>query len=319
MRKTTIWLIIATSLVLLGCILFGGVMMGLQWDFFRLSTKKYETNTYAISDAFSDISVETDTADIVFAMSDDDKCRVECHEEANAKHFVAVEDNTLVVRLMDERSWRDHIGINFDAPKITVYLPKAEYTSLRIRESTGDITIQNGFTFAEVTISLTTGDVAYFASASGEIRIQTSTGDIRVENIAAGALNLSVSTGKVTVSQVSCQGDVTVGVSTGKVKLAYLGCKNLTSTGNTGDISLQNVVAAETFSIERSTGDVRLDSVDAAEIFIQTDTGDVSGTLRTAKVFVAKTDTGRVDVPQTTTGGRCEIITGTGDIKMEIR
>ncbi len=35
-------------------------------------------------------------------------------------------------------------------------------------------------------------------------------------------------------------------------------------------------------------------------------------------VRTAETSTGDVDVPQTTTGGRCEIETGTGDIAMEI-
>lgn len=320
MRKTTkVWLIIAASLVLIGCILFVGIMSALRWDFKKLSTVEYETNTYEINETFDDISINTDTADIVFAFSDDGKCRVECHEEENAKHSVTVEDGILTIEVIDERSLFDYIAnISFDSTKITIYLPKAEYTSLLIQEDTGDVEIPKDFTFKDIDISLSTGDVDFCASASEMIKIETSTGDIRVENISAGSLELSVTTGKVTVSSVTCKGDVTVGVSTGNVYLTDIACKSVVSSGSTGDISLDNVIAAENFSIERSTGDIKFDSSDAAEIFVETSTGYVTGTLLTDKVFITQTDTGRVDVPKTATGGRCEINTDTGDIKINI-
>lgn len=321
-KRTKVWLIIAASLVLLGCILFAGVMSTLRWDFMELATVKYETNTYEISEAFDSISMNTDTADIVFAFSDDGKCRVECYEEENAKHFVAVEEGTLAIMLVDERSVYDYIGyigLNFSSPKITVYLPNEEYTSLLIREDTGEVEIPKDFTFKDVDINLSTGDVVFCASTSEMIKIKTSTGDIRVENISARALDLSVSTGRVTVSGVTCESDVTVGVSTGKANLADIACKSVISSGSTGDISLNNVIATEKFFIERSTGDVIFENCDAAEIFIETDTGEIVGSLLTDKVFITHTDTGRVDVPKTVTGGRCEIITSTGNIKITVK
>ena len=320
-RATKVWLMIAAFLVLLGCILFAGVMTTLKWDFTELATVKYETNTHEISEAFDSISLNTDTADIAFALSDDGKCKVECIEEENAKHCVAVEDGTLTVELMDERSvygFIGHIGINFGSPKITVYLPKTQYTSLLINESTGDIEMPKDFGFNNVDISLSTGDVNFNASASEMIKIKTSTGDIRVEDISAGKLDLSVSTGRVSLSGVTCQGDVTVGVSTGDAKLADISCKSVISSGNTGAISLIRVIATEKFSIERSTGDVRFENSDAAEIFVETDTGYVTGTLLTYKVFITQTDTGDVDVPKTTAGGKCQITTSTGDIEIDI-
>ena len=57
---------------------------------------------------------------------------------------------------------------------------------------------------------------------------------------------------------------------------------------------------------------------DAAEIFVETDTGDVKGSLLSEKVFIPKSDTGDIKVPKTVTGGRCEITTDTGDIKIEL-
>ncbi len=279
-KRAKRWLIIASSLVLIGCILFGGVMIMLKWDFTKLSTTKYETNTYEINEEFSDVLIVTDTADMAFVPSETAKSSVVCYEQENAKHTVTVKDGTLVIELVNTKKWYDYIGINFGTPKITVSVPQGEYGALSVRSSTGDI---------------------------------------HVENVSADALDLSVSTGKVTVSNVNCEGDMKIRVSTGKTALTDITCKNVITSGNTGDISLKNVIAAEKFSIERSTGDVKLDGCDAAEIVVKTDTGNVIGTLLTDKVFIAETDTGRVDVPKTVIGGRCEITTDTGNIRIKIQ
>lgn len=319
--RTKVWLIIAASLVLIGCILFAGVMTTLKWDFMELATVKYETNAYEISEAFDNISMNTDTADIAFVLSDDGNCRVECYEEANAKHHVTVEDGTLTLELIDERSVYDfigYIGLNFGSPKITVYLPKTECTKLLINGDTSDVEIPNDFMFKDVDISLSTGDVDFCASACEIIKVKTNTGDICIENISAGSLDLSVSTGKVTVSDMSCEGDVNIKVSTGKTELNNIRCKNVISDGDTGKMLLKNVVAEGKFSVKRSTGDITLENCDASEIFIETDTGNVSGTLLSEKVFFVETDTGRINVPKTTSGGRCEISTDTGDIKLDV-
>ena len=295
-RETKIWLITATSLVIVGLIIFTAVMFVYNWDFTKLSTEKFETNTYNISQEFSNISINTDTSDVFFAVSDDGTCKVVCYELVKIKHFAEVKDGTLNVSTTDNRKWYEHIGLSFHSSKITVYLPKTEYASLFIKESTGDIEIPKDFKFGSTDISLDTGNVGFSASVEELIKIQTSTGDIGVKNISAGTIDLSVSTGTVTVSNVVC--------------------KKLLSSGSTGDIFLKNVNATEKFSIERSTGDVRLKGSDATEIFVKTSTGDVIGSLLTEKVFVTETSTGSINVPKTTQGGKCEIITSTGDIKI---
>lgn len=319
MSKTTkTWLIIASSLVLVGCIIFGGVMTMFKWDFTKLSTVKYETNDYEINEDYKNISIVTKTADILFVPAENEKSLVECFEQKKLNHSVAVKDDTLIIEVEDTRKWYDYVGINFGTPKITVYIPQGEYGVLSVKSSTGDVEIPKDFKFESIDILGSTGCIKNQASASEVVKIKTSTGNIRIENVSAGALDLSVSTGGITVSEVTCEGDVKINVSTGKTKLTDAKCKNFVSKGNTGDISLKNVVAAENFSIERSTGDVKFDGADAAEIFIKTDTGNVSGSLLTDKVFIVHTDTGSIDVPKTTTGGKCEVNTDTGDIKINV-
>lgn len=294
MKKT--WLILAASLVLIGCILFAGIMSTIGWDFTKLSTVSYETNTYEISEAFDGIVMNTNTADIELIFSEENNCNVVCHEEKQAKHSVSVENGTLVIEWMDNRPLYDWIGLNFSSPKITVYLPKTEYTNLLIHGDTSDIEIPDAFMFQDVDISLTTGDVDISASASEKMKMKTSTGDICAQNLSVGSLDLTVSTGDIYLTDIVC--------------------KSVISSGNTGDISLKNVIATEIFSIERSTGDVTFDRCDAAALLIKTDTGDVSGTLLSEKVFLTETDTGSIHVPASMTGGRCEITTNTGDIRI---
>ena len=67
------------------------------------------------------------------------------------------------------------------------------------------------------------------------------------------------------------------------------------------------------------TVDLKMNGTSDASITVTTDTGDVRGSLLTDKVFLTETDTGDIDVPKTTTGGRCQITTNTGDIKISIK
>ena len=262
------------------------------------SSSEYETNIHEINEEVNSISIKTATTHIEFVPSNDGICKVVCYEKAKERHSIEVQNGTLTINVLNDKEWYDYIGVNIDSPKITIYLPAAEYSSLVIEGSTGDIEISKDFVFKNIDVSLSTGDVKCYASAEETIKIVTNTGNIYMESISATSLDLMVSTGRVTVSDIAC--------------------KNLISTGSTGDISLKNVISTEKISIERETGDVTLEASDAVEIFITTDTGDVKGSLLTDKVFITKTDTGRIDVPNSITGGRCEITTDTGNIKISI-
>ena len=298
-KSTKVWLIIAITLIFAGVIIFGYAMTMVKSDFTKLSAKEYEIKAHEITETFKNISINTDTADIVFVLSENDKCTVSCREQKNLSHLVMVKDDTLVIEVEDTRKWYEYIGINFGSSKITIALPEIEYASLYIEESTGDVEIPKDFKFKSIDVTVSTGDIKNYASAAGNIKLKTSTGKILVENISSENLDLSVSTGKTLLKNINC--------------------KNLVSRGSTGDITLINVIAEEKLSIERSTGDVKFEDSDAAEIFIETDTGDVTGSLLTSKEFITETDTGKVDVPTSATGSRCEITTDTGDIKINVK
>lgn len=318
-KRTKIWLIVASSLVLTGCVIFAIFMSTVNWDFTKLSTVVYETNEYVIFEDFTNITIKTNTADILFLPSKNTSATVVCNEEINMKHTVSVADNELSIEVYNTKKWYEHIGINFGTPSITVYLPQAEYRTLFIKANTGEVNLPNNFTFDSILITTSTGSVENRASASELISIKTSTGKIVTENITAKHLDLSVSTGNIEISNITCSNDVKISVSTGKSNVTDITCKNFLTDGDTGDIYLRNVVASGRFDIARSTGDVTLNECDANKIYIETDTGDVFGTLLSEKVFITSTSTGEINVPNSTIGDKCEIITDTGDITISVK
>lgn len=319
--KTKIWLLVAAGLILIGCILFGGVMTVLHWDFKKLSTGKFETNEHAVTSAYRSICVETETADITFLPAEGSETKVVCFESDRMRHEVAVEEDILVIRLNDTRNSFEKIGIgfNFVTPKITVYLPQSEYKDLSVTSTTGDVEVPADVSFQRMDIALSTGDAMVRASVSDAMNLRATTGDLCVEGVSSGSMVLSVTTGDIRLTDVKCAGDLSARVSTGDVKATGLRCRNFTSEGTTGKLELKDVIASESLSGKRSTGDIVLDACDASDLVLRTGTGSVKGSLLSGKTFVTKTSTGSVKVPSDVPGGRCEISTGTGSIKITVK
>ena len=318
---TKVLLITAALLVLVGALIFVGTLAKNDWNVASLGEGDYETRSYDVPEDFRSVDIRSDTENISFLPSGDGNCRVEITEKKEETHTVTVKDGTLRIEKPKDESWSISFfsfSFTFTEPKISVYLPKTEYETMFIDESTGSVTVPADFQFGSIDITASTGAVDCRASASGAIRIETSTGSILARDLTAGSLKATVSTGKVELKSVSCEGAVEVEVTTGKTELTDVTCGSLVSEGSTGAIELKNVVAAGSMNIRRDTGDVRFEGCDAAELTVDTDTGDVTGTLLTEKVFIARSDTGRVKVPETTNGGKCKITTDTGDIEIRI-
>lgn len=317
-RTTKIWLLVAAGLVLLGAILFVGVMAEKHWDFAALWKTEYQTDTESIGEDFRSITVRTAQADVALLPSEDGTCSVAFYEREPTEHKVSVENGTLVIEMLDQRSWYERFSLDFGSPSVTVYLPEGDYEALTVVSDTADVQIPAAFSFAAIDVQTYTGDVVCQASAAEKIGVHTDAGDIRLQNLSAGALELSVTTGRVELSALDCAGDIRLHVSTGKAVLLDVTCQNFTTDGSTGDLELADLLASGTIRIERSTGDVGFTRCDAAELTVRTDTGHVIGSLRSEKVFIAQSDTGRIDVPKTTSGGKCEITTDTGSIQIRI-
>ena len=347
------WFTIAGLLIILGGSIFtmsackGGWSMG----------GKHEEKTVNVTDNFSGIDIITNTADISFLPSDDGSCKIVSKDIKKIKYTANIEDGILKIKAEDTRKWFERL-FNMRSSALTVYLPLGEYTSLSIDESTGNITIPEGYKFGNVDIKLSTGNIDLKNIICGDFSLKLSTGDtcingitcksftstgstgdITVNNITAtGNTSISRSTGNININtanlggnlstetdtgnnnakNVTCLGNFELEVSTGTSELSNITCANFSSEGDTGNLIMNNVIATGKFSIERDTGDVKFNGCDAAEIYVETDTGNVTGTLLSEKIFQTNTDTGSVNVPDSWSGGKCKIETDTGDIKISI-
>ena len=317
-KITKVWLVIGVSLILIGSIIFVGVMTVNEWDFSKLQTNEFETNKYDIIEEFRNIHILTDTADVQIVPSDAETYMVECYEQENLLHSVSVKDNTLYIEVSDTRKWYEHIGIAWTTPKVTVSVPADEYGRLFVKASTGNVSVDDSFKYESAFVSVTTGDIDYFASSTGSVDLSATTGDVYLKDVSSEGIRITVNTGEITAESITVNGDVEANVSTGDTTLTDIACLNLKSNGTTGDINLNNVIASGTYILERTTGNVKLEACDAKDLYIKTSTGRVSGSLKSEKEFFAQSDTGRVDVPKTITGGRCEVTTDTGSIELTI-
>ena len=320
MRESTkSWLVASVSLIVFGSIIFTVTGCAINWDFKKFSTVDMETNTHTIGEDFNNITMDTDTTDILLRPSENGECKVVCYEDAKQNHSVRVENGTLTIQEEDERVWYDYINIGgSNSPTITVYLPKTQYTDLSIETHTGDVNIPNNFLFNSVNISGSTCDVTCSTAVATTLSIDISTGDIALSETTADNISLTVSTGDITMNSVAVANALTIKASTGGATLNHVSCKTFTHGSGSGDLNMTNVLATEKMHIEKSTGGTKFEHCDAGEIYIKTSTGDVEGSLLTTKDFHASTSTGSVDVPSSSEGGKCEINTSTGDIKITV-
>ena len=274
-KKTKAWSIAALICILAGVILFCSVMFSLEWDLSALSTYKYVDSTYTYNTAVNNINIMVSTADVELVVCNDEKVTVTCHEQEYKKHNVLLKDGELTITNQDKK-WYQNFGISFETTKITIRLPEKVYESVFVKGSTGDVV---------------------------------------AKNLSANNLGINISTGDITLENVNCEEKLSARVSTGKVMATDCVCFEFVSQGNTGDAVLENVIAKDCISILRSTGDVTLNFCDSDRlIFVGTDTGDIRGELLSKMNYIAHTDTGRIQVPESNLDGRCELTTNTGDI-----
>lgn len=318
-RTAKIWLIIAGILVVLGPVIVVCAIATGGFDFSHIGSKAYEPTYEEITSTFDQIAINTDVSDIEIATADEKQCKVEYAAPEGVQHSAEVQDDTLVVQSTDNRSWFDRIsGLSFKGPQITLYLPETAYSSMRIDTHTGDVVIPSDISVDTLTVKGDTSDVECAASVTDALTLELTTGDVDLNSAETGQVNITTTTGDIDIDSMTSSGDISVTTNTGDVKLKKCTCQNFTVDTNTGDVVLTDMIAEKDDDIESDTGDVVFERCDAAAITVNTTTGDITGTLLSDKIFSADSLSGDIDVPDSTTGGKCDLKTNAGDIKIEV-
>lgn len=273
--KKAIAIIVVIAIVLVGV---GGYLVwkGYNDGYF---TPDYISKEYEVED-FDNININLESSDVLFKKASDGKAKVECQELEKLYHEVKVEDNTLIITQVDNLEQIEKWFV-FTNLKVTIYLPKDAYDSLKVNTSAGNCVSEELAEVNKLNVEATTGNVKIKnMNVLSEFNAQATTGNVEIENVNAPSANLEATTGNVKMTNFIVNGDLNVTTSTGNIKLT-------------------DIDATGTMNLHASTGNIK-------------------GTVLTAKTFMASSSTGTVHVPFTT-GPICKIETSTGNIEISIK
>ena len=339
-QKKSFWI----SLFVAGACILAGlacIAVGHAWGGHRFMKDNTESKEYTVTEDFQYIRVDTVSADVSFVLSEDGACRVATKDDERMNYTVEVIDATLTVTAEVKEPWYKRpfslFGGGEDA-SVTVYLPAAEYESLTVKTTTGGIKADGRLDVHQsVMLLVTTGDIEWQGSAgrfhakatTGEISlenvtvaeaitIETSTGDIALTGVTGGSLDIHATTGDIELVDSAVTGQIAAEVTTGEMTLTRVTCDELNIQTTSGRIKLTDTVASGHIRAKTGSGAIRLEGADAATLSLKTTSGSVTGSLATPKVFYTDTTSGSVDVPKSTEGGLCEIMTTSGSIRLTV-
>ena len=317
-----------------------GVLADVQRD-----TRQSEHRTYRpgddsvrISEAFKHIRIEDSECDIKLLPSADGACCVEYANCGSIRHDCFVEDETLVIRSVDERRWFEKLGIRDRQMRVSLYMPATGYETLFINTASGDISIAEGFAFLNAELKTASGDVKLSAYFEEKLSIHSSSGDITASVQGPGSVKADSMSGDVQIMGNTGEGDVAAESKSGDVKIEAVQCSFLkahtlsgdmiisdaaciTANINTvsGDVCARKLVASGELNAESVSGDVKLTQCDGANMYLKTVSGDIAALLESPKCFVFSTVSGHISVPQTFGEGKCEIRTISGDARITVK
>ena len=244
-----------------------------------------EQVTTVVEEPFHSIRIEEISGDVVILPSEDGTCKVVAWDSEDLYHIIDVEGETLDIHLSSDTetsSWLDLIHWNKDYDgEMRLYLPEAEYETLKIDTVSGDVRIPSGYGFVDAELLTVSGNVELSANVSNDLEVTSVSGELRMQGV--------------------------TGVS-------------LTANTVSGDVELSNAQFSDLATIETTSGDVEFDGFDAGEIKIDSVSGEVEGTLLSGKRFEIDSASGEVIVPpDDPAGGLCRIDTISGDVRLKVQ
>ncbi len=325
-------IILAVSLVIIGCIMVGIAFLTDQSSFENLDGELI-SKTYDINEEFENLDVELNVSGLNIYLTNGENNKAVCLEKENVTFDIYVENNELKIKENHKFEL-----IDFGRTEVSLYLNKDTYEALNIVTNTGDISIIDKFAFNKININASTADIDLMASVQGNINIIVTTGDISLYQSSFVDVCIGSSTGKIDIKECIISGNLEVSTDTGDIyvfdcevakKLKLSGntsdiygneveCNELDIKATTGDVELTDSLVESNMNITTNTGDVELNYSEAKDITITTTTGDVQAILLSDKIFVIETNTGDVDIPESEKGGKCRVTTDTGDIDIVI-
>lgn len=313
--------LVAGVCIALGLVLSLGALAVAKFDLMsllnRAQTLPTQVVTYPVDHAFSRIVVDTMDAQVQLLPSPDGTCRVECSENEELTYQVSVSDDTLTIQAEVSRPWFNHlVSITWSESQVVVYLPEQTYESLAISTASADVTVPENFTFSSVQVETGSGNIQIAAPVQDTLSAQSASGLVSVSQSSPRSLEAHTVSGNLELSQLQCE-QLTATSTSGGVVLSDIQCTQLTTENTSGKTLLTQVRASGSIQMDSISGDLQLTGCDASSLRLQSISGDISGSLLSSKMFSTHTTSGDVSVPQSATGGTCDVTTVSGSISFQ--
>jgi len=255
--------------------------------------------SFEVSDDFENISVNEISGDIILRASDDGKCRVESWESDTEKVSVEVLEGSLLIERKALKKWKPLWDFSdFSERRTVVSLPKAEYKSMMLDTTSGEIRAFGSVEFEEVLLSSTSGDIALNGITADDIGVTSTSGDMSLSEITAEIIDTAATSGDVRISATDC----------GKLQI----------DSTSGDIWITAVSAEDSLQLETTSGEIRFESLSAGSAEMSSTSGEIEGSIIGPMVYHTDTTSGSISVPPADeSGGECRIETVSGSIRIK--
>ncbi len=285
--------LIVTASLLLGALLFLLLFFNTDSIFSVTVTERHQD----ITDAITSVEVDTEIYDVEIIRASGGSA-ITVNENNKRPVMIYTSGAALVIEEIEDESLAGFFARAFGKSKdckITVCIPTDnEFELIDISTETGNITIEDGFKAKRTELESETGNIALSDISTGALDISSETGNVSLESVASLATEIETNTGNISLWSSSAE--------------------SLNIESDTGNVLVKESTVKKSTDVSTSSGNVSLDLFSSAGITVETGTGDISGRLTCEMIFYARSTTGKVSVPKSTSGGLCDIRSTTGNI-----
>lgn len=299
-KSTVVFLIMAFLLIFTGIGMLIYAFTATDFNIDAIKDRMHAKEIQNIQGDFDSIEVKEALFDIEIRITDKEQSYFEYSKIEGLDINSQLNGNALEFSFADNRKWYNHIGfIWHNDPHFTLYLSQKDYDALKISGHSSDVWVSNEVSLKNTDINITSGDVKYYASTSGNAFIKTISGDINVEGINSAVIALESTSGDILVTDCNLT--------------------ELRATATSGDIDVGNTEASQEIELSTVSGDVEFWGIDSKKINLNATSGDIEGSVKTPKKFSAESTSGDVYIPNSASfDSTLNAKTTSGDIRITI-
>ena len=309
LKATKIILIVGGALVALGLAVTIIGFTTAAGSAKRAGKEVYEQKEEIITEDFDNIKICEISHDIEIRESDDGEVKIEYWDSEKYVHKIEVKGDTLSIGVntySDDTPWWERISFDIDwvsgemgeEHQMIVYLPEGEYGNIELDSVSADISVPENYTFEDITVNTTSGEIKATCKAGGKVDISSVSGEIQLANGTPSDIEINTTSGNANLD------DMTVA-----------GLTNISTIS--GEVTLTNVVTDDV-DINTTSGDIRFNDLTTGTANIDTTSGEVTGTIAGDHEYDTSTVSGDIDLPSSINGEpEISISTVSGDISLK--